>query len=123
MIFSMLYRTMLIKKIKKQHDKNDVLIHEFKNIVNTMKSPLISINFKKNKIFFNIAFINLIKQSFDDESDEIKYITGDKDINIEEEYFNNLYNNIAENYKNIFLEFKNNKNEREVLEEKNIDIK
>ena len=53
------------KSIQKLNQNNISLNNKLKNIINTMKSPLLSLNLRKNSIIFNQAFIKFIKEYFD----------------------------------------------------------
>ena len=93
-VVNMILRRILLDNIEKLNSKNVALMNKFTNIFNTMKSPLISINFKKMTISFNFAFINFIKLNYNQESDEIKYLFDEmskRDINLNKEiYINDL---------------------------------
>ena len=72
-IINVILKRTLLNSIEKLNRKNVALMNKFTNIVNTMKNPLVSFNFKKNIVYFNAAFINFIKQNFG-VSNEIKYL-------------------------------------------------
>ena len=76
-----LLKMILLKYIEKLNRKNIALMKKFRNIFNTMNSPLISINFKKNVVFFNAAFTNFIKQNYSLDTDGIKYLFDETDDN------------------------------------------
>ena len=97
----MILKRILLDNIEKLCIKNEVMMSKFKNILNTMKSPLFSINFKKNVIFFNVAFTNFIKKNYHGESNEVMYLF-DEMTDIDVDY--KLYINDVNNEDKFFFE-------------------
>ena len=117
------FRSNLLKNIEKLNNKNESLINKLKNIFNTMKSPLISINLKKNVVLFNYAFIDFIKQNYKSEINEIDYLFDEKNDlneNVHEDYFNSIYENISKTDK-LYFETAENKL-KSLKNVKNLDI-
>ena len=80
-ILSMLNKNILYTGLEKLNNKNVAITNQIRNIFNTVKSPMMSINFKKNTIFLNVAFINFFKENFDMNRIDIKYLLNEKNEN------------------------------------------
>ena len=81
LILSMLNKNILYTGLEKLNNKNVAITNQIRNIFNTVKSPMMSINFKKNTIFLNVAFINFFKENFDMNRIDIKYLLNEKNEN------------------------------------------
>ena len=84
----------LLQSLEAMNEKNVSLTTKLKNIFNTMKSPLFSINFKEKIVFFNNSFIKFIKEKFNQEEFGTKFLFNEVNEN---EYTEEQLKNLMEN--------------------------
>ena len=88
----------LFNNLELLDQKNNSLNNKFKNIFNAIKSPLISINIKKQEIHFNLAFKKFIKENsnLDNEIEEYLFENVSENIEINNEYINSLKEKVSD---------------------------
>ena len=107
-VINVILKKTLLKYIDKLNGKNIALINHFKNIFNTLKSPMISLNFKKNVVFFNASFTSFIKNNYHGKLGEIKYLFDEiNDLDINNEFYLYDLNDIQNEDKLFFDKIEN----------------
>ena len=110
MIFVMIYMNKILwEKLK---NNNVSLTNKLNSMFNAMKTPLISLNYRKNQINFNLSFNQFLKDNFSKDDLGIKFLLDE----IKEEQLDNSYlSSLTQNISNEDLNFL----EKELLIEKN----
>ena len=85
----------LWEKFQELYDSNVFISKNLNRIFNAMKTPLISLNYEKNEIHFNIAFHKFLKENYPDDLG-IKFLLNEiQEDKLHKEYINSLMNNIS----------------------------
>ena len=87
------------------NEENIGLANRLTNMINSIKSPIISVNLKEKDIIFNISFINFIKENFHREEYASKYLF---DEITEENYSSNYIDNLVMSLEDKDKNFLNN---------------
>ena len=85
----------LWENFQELYNSNAFISKNLNSMFNAMKTPLISLNYNKNEMHFNVAFLKFLKENYPDDQG-IKFLLNEiQEDKLDKDYLNSLMNNIS----------------------------
>ena len=90
-----LMNKILWEKFQELYNSNAFISKNHNSMFNAMKTPLISVNYEKKEMHFNLSFLKFLKENYPDDLG-IKFLLNEiQEDKLDKDYLNSLMNNIS----------------------------